>query len=181
VDALESCIAAKFTGARNVDCPLPRASVSALVNGLCHAPFSTWLKDVSSKDKSRWRISWNIAGRLSFRISGPHWKNIDELATALGFESLADARNPSEGSPVSLIALVPALLLLSAATEPVEKFVAGHAFQVLDSFTLTESVYPVPTTEFLLDVSRIANYMGSSVAAMDSLFPCSGDGKDGNN
>jgi hypothetical protein len=136
VDALESCIAAKFTGARNVDCPLPRASVNALVSRLFHAPYSTWFKGAPSKDKSRWGISWDIAGRpSSCRISGPHWKDIDELATVLGFESLADAGNPSGGSPVSLIALVPALLLLSTATEPVEKFVAEHAFQVLDSFT----------------------------------------------
>jgi hypothetical protein len=157
-----------------------------LVSGLLRAPYGTWVEDLTSASKLRnWRISWRKAGSTSSsRISGPHSKDIDELATVLGFESLATARGSNEGKLVSLIALVPALVFLSTATaaEPVEHFVAVHAFQVLDSFLRTASANPASTastTEFLLDVFLIANHMGSSVAAMNSLFPFSGNGKPG--
>ena len=186
VDALDLFIAEMFTGAPKKGLTRPKAtSVKALVKTLFHAPYGFWVDDLASGAQPRkWRIRWKTATKPpSYRISGPQCNDIDELATVLGFESLATAGNPSEGKLVSLIALVPALVLLSSATDPLETFVAEHAFQVLDSFLRTASANPASTTsttEFLLDVFRIANHMGSSVAAMNSLFPFSGDGKPGN-
>jgi hypothetical protein len=79
------------------DFPLQR-SVNTLVKGLFHAPYSTWYEVVSSKRNSRWRISWAIAGRPSFRISGPHCKDIDKLATVLGFGNLSPTQEIQEAA-----------------------------------------------------------------------------------
>ena len=121
VDALDLFIAEMFTGAPKKGLFRPKAtSVKALVKTLFHAPYGFWVDDLASAAQPRkWRIRWKTATKPpSYRISGPQCNDIDELATVLGFESLATAGNPSEGKLVSLIALVPALVLLSSATDP---------------------------------------------------------------
>ena len=115
VDALDLFIAEMFTGAPKKGLSRPKAtSVKALVKTLFHAPYGFWVDDLASAALPRkWRIRWKTASSPpSYRISGPQCNDIDELATVLGFESLAAAGNPSEGKLVSLIALVPALVLL---------------------------------------------------------------------
>jgi hypothetical protein len=138
--------------------------------------YDVWLAEHQSPKRcsKKWRFTWssNLVGH-SPRVNGPQWKQIDALATTLGFESLAVA-GKSSGSLVSLITLVPALVLLTGAHQAgsAVDFVAEQVFEVLRSFINTQSEGPggIDTTDFLLGVFRIANYMGSSVAGMDCLF-----------